>query len=392
MRYRKLGSLDIEVSALGFGCMRLPTRDGEIDEPEAMRMLHYAINRGVNYLDTAYPYHNGQSEIFLGRALQGGYRDKVYLATKMPSWLVKTADDFDRFLDEQLARLQTDQLDFYLLHALNRGWWHKLRDLGVIAWAEKAIADGRFKYLGFSFHDDYDVFQSIIDDYDHWALAQVQYNLIDVENQAGTRGVQYAAAKGVAVVVMEPLLGGKLVDPPQPVQAIWDEAMHKRSAVDWALQWLWDQPEVSTVLSGMSTMPQMEENLASADASGVGILGNGNRPLFERVRARYKALMPIGCTGCRYCMPCPQGVDIPVNLGIYNEGVMYGKPDAARGQYDWFRQAFEVVGTNDHDIRALQCVQCGACEEKCPQKIPISRWMQTIHQVLGEGQPFVMQV
>lgn len=391
MQYRPFGKQGFQVSALGFGAMRLPTVGGQIDEAEATRMIHYAIERGVNYLDTAYPYHKGEGEPFVGRALQGGYRDRVKLVTKLPSWEVHSSADFDRFLNEQLARLQTDHLDYYLLHSLNKGRWAKLRDLGVREWAERAIASGRFGALGFSFHDDYPAFQQIVDEYD-WALAQIQYNYMDVENQAGQKGLKYAAAKGLAVVIMEPLRGGKLVDPPPPVQAIWDSAATKRTPAAWGLDWLWDQPEVSVVLSGMSTMEQLEENLALADRARVGALSAEELALYERVRRQYQALTAIPCTGCGYCMPCPQGVDIPANLGVYNEGIMFAKPDASRGQYAWWKFAYEVQHILDRDMRAELCAGCRECEGKCPQAIPISEWMAVIHRALGENGPYVTRL
>lgn len=388
MQYRNFGRLDFQVSALGFGAMRLPAKDGRIDEAEATRMLHYAVDHGANYVDTAYPYHEGTSEAFVGRALQGGYRDRVKLATKLPSWLVETAGDFDKYLTEQLTRLQLDYVDFYLLHSLNKECWPKLRELGVREWAEKAIADGRFRHLGFSFHDDFEGFKQIVDDYD-WEICQIQYNYMDVENQAGLRGLRYAAAKGLPVVIMEPLLGGKLVNPPPPIQAIWNSAANGRTPVGWALQWLWNQPEVLTVLSGMSTMEQVEENIALADISGPNLLAPDELSLFDRVRAKYQELTAIPCTNCRYCLPCPQDVDIPGNFANYNDGITYDKPDSARGQYGWWKYAHEVQGIFDHDIRAARCRQCGACEAKCPQGIPIGQWMSVIHAVLGEGKPYV---
>ncbi|MBN1995459.1 MAG: aldo/keto reductase [Anaerolineae bacterium] len=394
MKYRKFGNLDFEVSALGFGAMRLPIIDGNgaaIDEAEATKMLHYAIDRGVNYVDTAYPYHDGNSERFLGRALKNGYRQRVKLVTKMPSWKIEGPQDFDQYFDEQLERLQTDYVDFYLLHSLNSDWWAKLRDFGVLAWAEKAIAAGRIGRLGFSFHDSYEVFKEIVDAYDDWGLCQIQYNYMDVENQAGLKGLQYAAEKGLAVVIMEPLLGGKLVNPPQPIQKIWDTAANKRSAADWALQWLWSQPEVAVVLSGMSAMSQVEENLASADVSEIGALTREELALFEQVSQKYSELSAIPCTQCNYCMPCPNDVNIPWNFNIYNSGLMYDKPDSARGQYAWLAESYRL-GISDTNQQAGGCIQCGECEAKCPQGIPISEWMQIVHQVLGEGQPFVSRL
>lgn len=378
MQYRKFGNLDWPVSALGFGCMRLPTVDGKnahINEAEAARMLHHAIDQGVNYIDTAYPYHGGQSELFVGQALKGGYRQKVRLATKMPSWLIERPADFDKYLNEQLQKLQTDHIDFYLLHALKKDWWPKLRDLGVREWAEKAIADGRIGHLGFSFHDEYPVFQQIVDEYDRWAFCQIQYNYMDIDNQAGTKGLRYAAEKGLAVVVMEPLLGGRLVNPPEPIQKIWDTAAHKRAPVDWALQWLWNQPEVSVVLSGMSTMEQVEQNLASTDASGINSLPpDADLELFDKVRIQYQELSPIDCTACEYCLPCTEGIDIPRNLQAYNEGIMYQNIDSARAAYSFIPA----------EARANLCIQCLDCEQLCPQNIPISAWMEHIHEVLGE--------
>ncbi|MDH7487586.1 MAG: aldo/keto reductase [Anaerolineae bacterium] len=383
MQYRMFGRLDWKVSALGFGCMRLPFKGedpSDIDEPEAIRMLHYAMDHGVNYVDTAYPYHGGNSEWVVGRALKGGYRDKVRLATKLPCWKVEATADFDRFLNEQLEKLQTDHIDFYLLHALNGSRWSKMRDLDVLEWAEKAIADGRIGYIGFSFHDKYEIFQEIIDAYDRWTFCQIQYNYMDIENQAGTKGLRYAASKGLAVVIMEPLLGGRLVDPPLPVQALWDTATNKRTPADWALQWLWNQPEVSVVLSGMSTMQQVEENVASATASGINSLTEEELALVARVRQKYQELSPIPCTKCEYCMPCPNGVNIPRNFEVYNEGAMYDKPEEARRAYNvWMPE----------DQRASQCIQCRQCEEQCPQGILISEWMVRVHKVLGKGEPYL---
>ena len=385
MQYRQFGSLEWQVSALGFGCMRLPTTSDDpkdINAEEATRMIRYAIDHGVNYVDTAYPYHGGAGEPFVGQALQDGYREKVRLATKLPSWKIETAADFDRYLDEQRERLQTDFIDFYLLHALKRDHWEKLRDLGVIEWAEGAKSDGRIRYLGFSFHDEYAVFQEIVDAYNGWDFCQIQYNYMDIERQAGQRGLQYAAAKGLAVVIMEPLLGGRLVNPPDPIQALWNSAPRRRTAADWGLQWLWNQPEVSVVLSGMSTMEQVQENLASADASGIHSLTPEELALVDRVREAYQALCPIPCTSCGYCMPCPNGVDIPRNFMVYNEGVMFAKPEKARESYQWIEE----------EKRANACIQCRECEEKCPQAIPISEWMPIVHRVLAEGAAYVHEL
>jgi hypothetical protein len=377
MQYRTFGNLDWQASALGFGAMRLPIDGDEasdIDEALATKMLHYAIDHGVNYVDTAYPYHGGESENFVGRALKGGYRDKVKLATKLPCWKVEEAGDFDRFLNEQLEKLQTDHIDFYLLHALSEKHWPKVRDMDVFTWAESAIADGRIRHLGFSFHDDYPVFKEIVDAYDRWTFCQIQYNYMDIKNQAGRRGLRYAASKGLAVVIMEPLLGGRLVDPPEPIEEIWNQAEHKRTAVDWALQWLWDQPEVSVVLSGMSTLQHVEDNVTYAGESGIGKLTLDELDLIEQVRDEYGKLSPIPCTQCEYCLPCPNGVNIPRNFEIYNQSAMYDKLDIARTTYtQWFAE----------DQRAMNCIQCQECEEKCPQNIAIADWMPKVDALLG---------
>jgi predicted aldo/keto reductase-like oxidoreductase len=376
MQYRPFGKLDWKASVLGFGAMRLPTIDNDpaqINEPEATRMVRYAIDHGVNYVDTAYPYHRENSERFLGRALQDGYRERIKLATKMPCWKIEVAEDFSRFLDEQLEKLQTDHVDFYLLHGLNAQRWPHMRDLGVLRWAEGAIADGRIGYLGFSFHDKYDVFQEIVDATEQWTFCQIQYNYMDVEVQAGARGLKYAADRGLAVVVMEPIRGGRLSSNiPPSVQAIWDSAPVGRTPAEWALQWVWNQPEVSVVLSGMSTIEQVDENLVSADRSGPGTLTEKDLAMIDRVREAYEALCPIPCTDCKYCLPCPSGVNIPEVFEVYNDFIMYGDEQRAQMMYGWINE----------DERANLCVECGECLEKCPQGIEIPDWLKKAHEVL----------
>jgi predicted aldo/keto reductase-like oxidoreductase len=363
--------------------MRLPRIDddpGQIDEPEAMRMIRFAIDHGVNYVDTAYPYHRETSERFLGRALQDGYRERIKLATKMPCWKIETAEDFDRYLDEQLEKLQTGYVDFYLLHALNAKSWPKVRDLDVIRWAEGAIADGRIGHLGFSFHDKYEVFQEIVDATELWTLCQIQYNYMDIEYQAGTRGLRYAANKGLAVVVMEPLRGGRLTKSiPPGVQALWDDAPVTRTPAEWGLHWVWNQPEVSLLLSGMSTIEHVKENLTSAGRSGIGTLTDEELALLARAREAYEALCAIPCTDCKYCLPCPSGVNIPRVFEIYNDLMMYGDEDRAQMVYGWLAE----------DQRANLCVECGECLEKCPQMIEIPDWLAKAHETLckEEGPP-----
>jgi hypothetical protein len=382
MKYRNFGQLDWEVSVLGFGVMRLPTIKGDpsgerVDEVEAIRMIRWAIDQGVNYIDTAYPYHDGTSEVVLGKALKDGYGGRVRVATKSPVWLIKKEEDFDTYLDEQLKRLQADHVDFYLFHGLNRKTWHDvILKFDLLKRAEAAIRDGRIRYLGFSFHDDFDAFKEIVDGYDKWSFCQIQYNYMDTENQAGTKGLKYAASKGLAVVVMEPLLGGRLANPPKPIKEILEQDGKGRSPADLALQWIWSQPEVSVILSGMSTMDQVEGNIRSADMSGIGSIGTDDLELIDRIRAKYREKIPISCTNCRYCMPCPNGVDIPSNLELYNNGFIHDDMTTARTTYSRFFEEKE---------RAGECIQCKECEEKCPQKLPISELMTKVHAALSEG-------
>jgi uncharacterized protein len=385
MQYRKFGKLDYQASVLGFGCMRLPTVDGNpmsgnINEAEAKRMIREGIDQGINYVDTAYPYHGGNSEVIVGKALQDGYRQKVKLATKSPTWFINQAADFDKYLNEQLNKLQTEQIDFYLLHGLDKQRWHQtVLKFDLLARAEAAIRDGRIGHLGFSFHDKYDSFQEIIDGYDHWTFCQMQYNYMDTENQAGIKGLHYAAAKGLAIVIMEPLLGGKLANPPKPVREIFDQSGTKSSPADWALQWVWNQPEVSLLLSGMSSMSQLSENIDSANHSGINSMGREKLQFIEQIRQKYQERTAIPCTGCSYCLPCPNGVNIPRIFGFYNDGFMHEDLRTARALYGRFLPENE---------QASACSQCKACEEKCPQKIPVSEWMPKAHAVLVGGQPY----
>lgn len=382
MQYRRFGKLDWKVSALGFGCMRFPTTNGsntgpDIDAPTAIRMIRTAIDHGVNYIDTAYPYHDGNSEIITGQALLDGYRSRVKLATKSPVWFIRSAADFDKYLNEQLKKLHTEQIDFYLLHSLDADrWQNTILKYDILSQAERALRDGRIGYLGFSFHDAYPAFPQIIDGFDQWTFCQIQYNYMDIQNQAGIKGLQYAASKGLAVVVMEPLLGGKLANPPKQVQKIIDSLPTKRTPADLALQWLWNQPEVSTVLSGMSTLEQVNQNIHSADTSQVGILTSAELEAIDQIRQTYLKNFPIPCTKCDYCLPCPQGVAISRNFEIYNNAHAY--EDLNGSQYTYLHFF-------DDKEKAASCVQCRLCETRCPQKIAISDWMPMVHEYLNAG-------
>jgi uncharacterized protein len=383
MQFRDFGKVGKNVSALGFGCMRLPTRDGlpqseHIDEAETIRMIRRAVDEGVNYVDTAYPYHNGRSEVVTGMALGDGYRAKVILATKSPVWLIAKPEDFDTYLNEQLARLGTDHIDVYLFHALGTERWEKivLRH-GLIERAEAAVKDGRIGHIGFSFHDKAAAFREIVDGYAGWTVCQIQYNYMDTENQAGTAGLKYAASKGLGIVVMEPLLGGRLAVPPRAAAEVFRASDRGWSPAEWALQWTWDQPEVSTVLSGMKAMPEVEENLGAAARSAVGSLGAADMTLFGRARKALKERAAIPCTQCGYCRPCLSGVNIPRNFELYNDCVIYDDPAIPRAVYARFMPPGE---------RASVCTACRECEEKCPQRIAVSELMPEVHAVLGQGQ------
>jgi uncharacterized protein len=367
MKYRKFGKLDWQVSALGFGAMRLPILNedyAKIDEAQAIPMIRYAVDHGVNYIDSAWGYHRGFSEVVVEKALRDGYREKVKVATKLPCPDVQTAADFDRLLNEQLGRLNS-KIDFYLLHGLNKMQWAKVRDLGVMKWAERQQADGRIGHLGFSFHDNFDAFKVIIDAYDNWTLAQIQYNFMDEQNQAGTKGLEYAHKKGLAVVVMEPIRGGRLARPPEKVVKLWQSAPVQRTPAEWALRWVWNHPEVSTVLSGMGSMQQVAENVATAEHSQPHNLTADEVALVGRVKDAYFS-DAVACTGCRYCMPCPNDVDIPRVFNLYNDAVIYG--DAARPRRDYGRMKPEQ--------RADNCTKCEQCVEKCPQQLAIPELLE----------------
>jgi len=377
MHYRKFSNLDFQASILGFGCMRLPVLDGDsskINESEAISMIRHAIDNGVNYVDTAYPYHQGQSELLVGKALQNGYREKVKLATKLPVSRCQSYEDFDRFLNEQLEKLATDHIDFYLLHGLSKNTWEKAKKLGFEHFLEKALADGRIHYAGFSFHDEFPVFKEIVDAYP-WTFCQIQYNYMDTEFQAGTQGLNYAAEKGLAVIVMEPIKGGKLAKkPPQSILKLWDQAKVKRTPAEWALRWVWNHPEVSLLLSGMGTMEQVEENLRLADLAEANTLSREELSLIEGIKKQYRSLTKVDCTACGYCQPCPSGVNIPRNFSLYNDALIYDDFASSRFAYNTFFTP---------ETKASACIECGACEEACPQQISIREHLKEIQRAFG---------
>lgn len=367
---REMGKTGEKVSALGFGCMRLPTRDDQsIDVDEATRMLRFAIDNGVDYVDTAWGYHNGQSEPFVGSALQDGYRDKVNLATKLPSWLIKCREDMDYYLNEQLRRLRTDVIDFYLIHALNRRYWKNLKEHDIFEFMDSALASGRIRHIGFSFHDTLDVFKEIIDSYG-WEFCQIQYNFVDTEHQAGLEGLKYAAGKGIGVAVMEPLRGGKLAtNVRDDILSIWTSSGIDRTPAAWALRWVWNDPDVGVVLSGMSTMDQVRENIETAREASPYSMSSSELAIVDRVREEYKKRIKVSCTGCSYCMPCPSGVAIPTCFDFFNDAYMFDSIEDHKKAY---------LRSVKKENRASLCVECGRCEELCPQNIPIIEQLKEV--------------
>ncbi|MCP4578139.1 MAG: aldo/keto reductase [Deltaproteobacteria bacterium] len=379
MLYRTVEKTGDRLSILGFGCMRLPQKrgqpgSGKIDDNRAQKQIRYAIDRGVNYIDTAMPYHAGGSEPFLGRALRDGYREKVKLATKLPPWSVKSREDMDQLLRAQKEHLNTDHIDYYLLHALERGSWEKMKNLGALEFLEQAKADGRIGNAGFSFHGDLEVFKEIVDAYD-WTFCQIQYNYLDEQNQAGTEGLRYAAEKQLAVIVMEPLRGGNLARPAPPkIQALWDRAETGRTPVEWALRWVWNHPEVTVVLSGMNEDAHIEENLSLADEAYPDSLTGEELRLVKSVEETYRELSKAGCTGCRYCMPCPSGVDIPMCFEIYNRKHLFN--DAKGANIFYLTRVAGAMG--EAPSLASLCEHCGKCEKACPQHLPIQELLEDV--------------
>jgi predicted aldo/keto reductase-like oxidoreductase len=378
MQYRNFTKDNIKVSCLGFGCMRFPILDndsGKIDERKAIKMIRYAIDNGVNYIDTAYPYHMENSEILVGKALEDGYREKIHLATKNPVWLAKSYEDFEKYLDEQLQKLNTSYVDFYLLHALSKKRWDNIKELDVLKFLDDAKKSGKIKYAGFSFHDELDVFKEIVDSYD-WDFCQIQLNYMDYDYQAGEEGLRYAKSKGLSVVIMEPIKGGKLAKTPsKEIQEVWDKAKIKRTPAEWALNWVLNHEEVSVVLSGMSTLEQVKENIKTASHAKPNFLNNDEIKLIEEVRNIYKDKIKVGCTGCEYCMPCPNDVHIPDIFEIYNNLYVYGTEKESINYYKKIKES-----KND----ATKCVECGKCEEQCPQNLPIRKYLKEAEKVLNK--------
>lgn len=387
MKYRKMGSLDWEVSALGFGAMRLPSRLGRvggIKKEESIKIIRSGIDQGINYIDTAWPYNFGGSEKVLGQALKDGYREKIKLVTKLPVFAVRKTDDFDRFLKQQLERLQTDYVDIYLFHALNRFGFEKIKKLKLIEKMEKAKEDGLIKHIGFSFHDTLPVFKEIIDFY-NWDVCLIQHNYMDTGFQASTEGLKYAHEKGIAVVIMEPVKGGQLANPPEEAIKVMMKAKNKRTPVDWALQFLWNLPEVSAVISGMGNQQMVDENCQSADKSGINSLSKEDTKIINELAEIFRKNILVPCTACQYCMPCPYGVNIPDNFALlnnYNQVNGRLRKFIERRNYKKLVDSTKNVDLENPNGNASICTQCMECVEKCPQNIQIPDELEKVHAIL----------
>lgn len=367
MEKRKMENLGIETSLLGFGCMRFPvTAEGKIDEPEAERMLDKAIAAGVNYIDTAYPYHNGDSEPFVGRVLEKYDRNSFYLATKLPCWKVEAAEDADRIFEEQLQRLRTDYIDFYLMHALSGDSFRKMAQMGVVERLERLKAEGKIKYLGFSFHDGYEAFEEILN-YRDWDFCQIQLNYMDTESQAGLKGYRLTQEKNVPLVIMEPVKGGSLAAFADDITGKFRELDPEASTASFALRWVGSLPNVKVVLSGMSTMEQLDDNLKTF--SVFRTLSEQEKETIDGIVALINSRVQNGCTACRYCMPCPAGVDIPGNFRVWNTYHMYQN-------YNMVKNSWEN-GLGE-EKQARNCVKCGKCENACPQKLHIREDLEKV--------------
>lgn len=374
MQYRTFNKIDVKTSLLGMGAMRFPlNEDGSVNESEAIKIVRTAIDSGINYVDTAYGYHGGASEVIVGKALQDGYREKVILADKMPAWLAKDEDEMKQIFYTQLERLGVDYIDMYLVHNVNRGIWKRCQKFNVMDFLTEMKAQGKIKHIGFSFHDSLDFFEEMLDAYP-WEFCQIQLNYMDINHQAGVKGLKLAAEKGLGVIIMEPLKGGRLTDKiPPAIQEIWNEAEIKRSPAEWAFKWLAAKPEVTLMLSGMSSMEQLEANLEIFAKEDVAILTEQESALVEKVSDKYNQLIPYSCTGCEYCLPCPQKLDIPKILSYFNDWNVYEQNPSTKNEYStWLVK------------HASDCIGCGACEENCPQSLPIAEAMKAASEAFGK--------
>ncbi|MBO5364194.1 MAG: aldo/keto reductase [Clostridia bacterium] len=370
MQYRIDPKTGNRLSVLGYGCMRFTRKGKNIDQEKAEKEMAYAIEQGVNYFDTAYIYPG--NEVAVGKFLAKGYRDKVYLATKLPHYLVKSIEDADRIFEEELKRLQTDHIDYYLMHMLTDvKSWQRLCEMGMVEWIQKRKEAGQIRQLGFSYHGGTPGFLEVLDAYD-WDFCQIQFNYMDEYTQGGVPGIRRAAEKGIPVIIMEPLRGGRLAGGlPEGAKKVFKKAKGNRSPVEWGLRWIWNHPEVTTVLSGMNDMSQVEENIRIASDAKAGSLTEEEFAVFEKAKQEINKAIKVGCTGCGYCMPCPQGVDIPVCFRCYN--VRFSD-----GWFNGLREYFMCTTLRAKKTNASLCVGCGKCEKHCPQAIPIRKELENV--------------
>ena len=380
MQYRPYGKMGFDVSLFGMGCMRLPRRekaDGsvEIDREKAIEMIQYAADHGVNYFDTAYGYHREKSESLVGEALDGGYRQRVHIATKQPFAVMKDKGEIRRNLENTLKKLRTDYLDVYLIHNIQKKDWPGIQQMDVIGEFEKFKSEGLLRGIGFSYHGELPTFREILDYYPDWAMCQVQQNLLDVDREVTEEAIALAGQKGCALVIMEPLRGGGLASTPKDVAQLYEQFPVKRSAAEWAFHHVYNYPQVSCILSGVTTMEQLKDNIEifSKKDAVPGCMAPEEKELLKKVKQAYESRVTIPCTGCEYCLPCPKGVAIPQIFQLYNQGMMFEAFDQPKRSYMFQRNA-------GHD--QPNCVACGACEKKCPQHIEIIKQLKLAHSKL----------
>ena len=373
MQYRTFDKTGQKVSLLGMGTMRLPvTEDGQVDREAAISMIRHSIDEGINYVDTAYMYHDGESEKIVGQALKDGYREKVLLADKMPVWLAKDEEAMRSIFDEQFARLEVDVIDMYLVHNVTVPVWKRAQKFHLMDFLEEKRAEGKIRHIGFSFHDQLSLFKEVIDSYP-WDFCQIQLNYMDKEFQAGEEGLHYAAEKGIPVIIMEPLKGGKLTDTlPPSVKALWKQAEIQRTPAEWALRWVANHSEILTILSGMSAPEQLEENLRILSQAKPNSLTEKELSIIDQVSSEYNRLIQYSCTSCKYCMPCPKKIDIPTAIRFYNEWFLYeGNPKIKADYPNWLIK----------DRQPGDCIACKTCEDHCPQHLPISEIMKKTAEI-----------
>lgn len=374
MNYR-LDKYGNKLSVLGFGCMRFQQKMGKIDMEKAEQQLLQAFHSGVNYYDTAYIYPG--SETAIGEIFEkNGIRKDLYIATKLPHYLIRSADSPEKFFAEELRRLRTDYVDYYLMHMLtDTAAWERLKGLGILEWLAEKKASGAIRQVGFSYHGNADMFCKLIDAYD-WDFCQIQYNYMDENTQAGVTGLRYAASKGIPVVIMEPLRGGRLVNAlPEEAKKLMRKQDPGMTPAGWAFRWLWNQPEVTVVLSGMNTQEMVAENVQTACDAPVGCLAEADKEMLRRVAKAINAKMKVGCTGCGYCMPCPKNVDIPGTFAAYNR--LY-----AESWFSGMKEHFMATGLRTNPTAISNCVGCGKCEQHCPQHVEIRKELQNAKKKL----------